>query len=195
MESKSPLFPKRVLLAGMSIHSVLISCKEKTARFMRTRSTLLCRLFKTIKKPSEIDASEYDLFFAAGGHGCLFDFPTATGLQAIFLAIWQKHGVVAAVCHGPCLFENARDSNGEYFLKGKNATGFTDEGEAILQLDQIMVKMNLKAPKHGIEANGGFYVQPADPWSSFTVTDGKFVTKVNPASASETTQKAIDALA
>ncbi|KAM9903275.1 hypothetical protein OXX69_007992 [Metschnikowia pulcherrima] len=150
---------------------------------------------KTIKKPSEIDASEYDLFFAAGGHGCLFDFPTATGLQAIFLAIWQKHGVVAAVCHGPCLFENARDSKGDYFLKGKKATGFTDEGEAILQLDQIMVDMNLKAPKHGIEANGGTYVQPADPWSSFTVTDGKFVTGVNPASASETTQKAIDALA
>ncbi|KAM9915696.1 hypothetical protein OXX59_010436, partial [Metschnikowia pulcherrima] len=39
---------------------------------------------KIIKKPSEIDASEYDLFFAAGGHGCLFDFPTATCLQAIF---------------------------------------------------------------------------------------------------------------
>ncbi|GEQ72333.1 hypothetical protein JCM33374_g6020 [Metschnikowia sp. JCM 33374] len=147
----------------------------------------------SVKKPSEVNPAEYDIFFAAGGHGALFDFPTASGLQALYLAIWEKNGVVAGVCHGPCIFENARGSDGEYFLKGKKATGFTDEGEAILKIDTIMEELKLKTPKAGVEAYGGTYVQPSDPWGSFTVTDGKFITGVNPASAVETAQKAIDA--
>ncbi|OBA24309.1 class I glutamine amidotransferase-like protein [Metschnikowia bicuspidata var. bicuspidata NRRL YB-4993] len=149
---------------------------------------------KNVKKASEVNPADYDIFFAAGGHGALFDFPKATDLQSLYLAIWEKNGVVAAVCHGPCIFENARGSDGEYFLKGKKATGFTDEGEVMMQLDQIMSNLKLKTPKAGLESCGATYVQPSDPWSSFTVTDGKFVTGVNPASAVETAQKALDAV-
>ena len=150
---------------------------------------------QTVKKASEVNPADYDIFFAAGGHGAAFDFPTATDLQKLYLVIWEKNGVVAGVCHGPCIFENARGSDGEYFLKGKKATGFTDEGEKIMKIDHIMTELKLKTPRQGIEACGGSYVQPPDAWGSFTVTDGKFITGVNPASAVETAEKALKALA
>jgi len=34
---------------------------------------------------------------------------------------------VAAVCHGPIALVNIKLSNGEYLVKGKTMTGFTNE--------------------------------------------------------------------
>lgn len=153
------------------------------------------KAIKTVEKASDINPDDYQIFFAAGGHGTLFDFPSAAGLQKLALAIYEKSGVVSAVCHGPCIFENFKKSDGEFFIKGKRATGFTDEGEVIMQLDLIMTEKKLKTPKAGIEACGGVYVQPPEPWGPFVEIDGRIVTGVNPASATQCAQEAIDALA
>ncbi len=37
--------------------------------------------------------------------------------------------VVAAVCHGPCGLVNVKDDKGEYIVKGKKVTGFTNKEE------------------------------------------------------------------
>lgn len=180
---------------GWDEHSLSDDFLGEDKKVYENPESSFMKAVKDVKKPSEVNPADYDIFFAAGGHGALFDFPKASGLQALFLAIWEKKGVVAGVCHGPCIFENARGSDGEYFLKGKKATGFTDEGEQILQIDSIMSNLNLLTPKAGLESFGATYVQPSDPWGSFTVVDGKFITGVNPASAVETAQKALDAIA
>lgn len=156
-------------------------------------SSTFSKAIAVVKKASDVNAEDYDLFFAAGGHGCIFDLPTASDLHEVAAKIWKKNGVVSAVCHGPAIFDNLL-VDGVPLIKGKKVTGFTDEGEKLLGLDGIMAEKKLETPRAAIEANGGIYVEPSDPWASFVVTDGKLVSGVNPASAAECAQKALEAL-
>lgn len=144
------------------------------------------------KKPEEVNAADYAIFFASAGHGAAYDYPRSKGLQRLAAEIYANNGVVAAVCHAPAIFDGLKELNGDLLVKGKKITGFTDEGEEILKVDHLMKKHHMKTVKEVADSNGAFYVQPADPWASFTVVDGRVVTGVNPASAHETTQKAID---
>lgn len=148
-----------------------------------------------IKKASEINASDYEIFFAAGGHGTCFDYPTAKGLQSIALDIYAtKSGVVAAVCHGPEIFDGLLDkTTGKPIIEGKKITGFTDEGERVLHIDKIMQLKNLKTVEQIAKELGATYVAPEGPWDDFSIVDGKIVTGVNPQSALSTATKTISA--
>lgn len=148
------------------------------------------KVLQGIKKPEEIDYKEYGILFAAGGHGTIFDFPNADKLHKITEDIYFNGGVIAAVCHGPLLFPGLKDRNGETLIKGKKVTGFTDEGEAALGLDVVIKALNKPLVKGaGIEV-GADYQEPPSAWGSYAVTDGRIVTGVNPASATETAEQA-----
>ncbi|CUM67946.1 uncharacterized protein PRCAT00005659001 [Priceomyces carsonii] len=148
-----------------------------------------------IKKASDVNADDYDIFFASAGHATMFDYPTAKNLKAIALKIWSKGGVVAAVCHGPAIFENFDDpKTGKPLIQGKTITGFTDEGEKILKVDEIMKKNHLLSIQDVAKKYGASYSAPKGPWDDYSITDGKLVTGVNPASAASTALKAIQQL-
>ncbi|CAL9735371.1 glutathione-independent glyoxalase Hsp31p [Monosporozyma servazzii] len=150
---------------------------------------------KKVKKASDINADDYKIFFAAAGHGSCFDFPTASGLQDLALKIYANGGVVAAVCHGPAIFAGLNDKKtGENIAKGKSLTGFTDEGEAIMNVDKIMKQKGVKTVCEIFKECGIKYMAPIGPWDNFSITDGKIVTGVNPASAGSTAKRSIIAL-
>ena len=44
-------------------------------------------------------------FFGSAGHGTLFDYPHAKDLQKIATTVYNKGGVVSAVCHGPAILK------------------------------------------------------------------------------------------
>lgn len=144
-----------------------------------------------VKKPSEVKAEDYKIFFASAGHGAAYDYPQAIALQKLVAQIYANSGVVSAVCHGPAIFDNLKTLGGRSFIEGKKITGFTDEGEEILNVAKIMEQKHMKTMKRVAEDNGATYVQPPDPWGSFCVVDGKLVTGVNPASAVETAEEAL----
>lgn len=150
---------------------------------------------KNIKKASDLDAKDYDIFFASAGHGSLIDYPKAKGLQKLAAGIYDKGGVVSAVCHGPAIFEDLIDlKTNEPLIKGKKITGFTDVGEDILNVTDIMKKENLLTIKQVAEKEGATYLEPEGPWANFAVTDGRLVTGVNPQSAVKTAEESIAAL-
>lgn len=146
------------------------------------------------KKPHELNAKNYELFFASAGHGAAYDYPRSPSLQKLVADIYGNNGVIAAVCHGPILFDRLKRNDGELLIANRKITGFTDEGEVLLNVDQVMKKMGMKTVKEVAESNGATYIEPNDPWGSFVVVDGRLVTGVNPSSAAETTQKAIDVM-
>ncbi|QLQ82242.1 hypothetical protein HG537_0G04970 [Torulaspora globosa] len=152
------------------------------------------KAIRNVKKPSELHVKDYQIFFASGGHGAAYDFPRSPHLQKLVAEVIANGGVIGAVCHGPAIFDNLKTLEGNIFIKGKKLTGFTDEGEEILNLDQIMKDKGMKTIKQVADTNGATYVQPADPWRSFVVVDGKLVTGVNPASAAETATKTVETL-
>lgn len=145
----------------------------------------------TVKKPSEVNAADYDIFFAAGGHGAAFDFPKAEGLHKLAADIYANGKVVSSVCHGPLIYDNWKDANGNLIVKGKKVTGFTDEGEKQLGANELLTKYGLLSPKQFADKAGAVYIEPPAPWDSFVVVDGNLVSGVNPASATETAEKAL----
>ncbi|KAI5949222.1 HSP31 [Candida theae] len=150
---------------------------------------------KNIKKASDLTNEKFDLFFASAGHATLFDYPKAKNLQKILIDTYLNGGVVAAVCHGPAIFENLEDPKTKQpFVKGKKITGFTDEGEEQLGLTKTIKDHGLLTIKQVAEKEGATYVPPKGPWDAFSVTDGKIVTGVNPQSAFATVRDAVVAV-
>lgn len=150
---------------------------------------------KNIKKASDVNSKDYDIFFASAGHGTLYDYPKAKYLQKIITDIYNNSGVVSTVCRGAIIFENLIDpKTNEPLIKGKKITGFTDIGEEILGVTEIRKKDNLPSVKQVAEKEGGVYIEPEGPWDTFTVVDGKIVTGANPQSAIKTAEGSIVAL-
>lgn len=150
---------------------------------------------KHVKKASDINASDYNIFFASAGHGTLFDYPKAKHLQDIASTIYSEGGVVAAVCHGPAIFDGLNDKKtNKPIIQGKSITGFTDIGEVILHVDQVMKQKGVLSVEDVAKKEGAKYLAPIGPWDDYSVTDGRIVTGVNPASAHSTAVRSINAL-
>ncbi|KAI5957425.1 hypothetical protein CANMA_004429 [Candida margitis] len=150
---------------------------------------------KNIKKASDLVDEKFHLFFASAGHATLFDYPKAKNLQNILLKTYLNGGVVAAVCHGPAIFENVENPETKQpLIKGKKVTGFTDKGEEELGLVDTIKKHHLSTIRQIAEKEGATYVEPKGPWGAFAVVDGKIVTGVNPQSAFATVRDAVVAL-
>lgn len=153
------------------------------------------KALREIKTPKNVNPKDYSIFFASAGHGTLFDYPVAKGLQNIASQIYKNGGVVAAVCHGPAIFDGMIDlDTSKPLIEGKSITGFTDIGEVILSVDTIMKEKNLLSIEDIAKKYGAKYLSPIGPWDDYSVTDGRVVTGVNPASAHSTAIRSIAAL-
>ncbi|EGA72489.1 Hsp33p, partial [Saccharomyces cerevisiae AWRI796] len=74
-----------------------------------TKNSAFNKALARIKTANEVNASDYKIFFASAGHGALFDYPKAKNLQDIASKIYANGGVIAAICHGPLLFDGLID--------------------------------------------------------------------------------------
>ncbi|KAG5365054.1 Glyoxalase 3 [Yarrowia sp. E02] len=140
---------------------------------------------------SDIDASNYGVFFACGGHGTLFDFVDAPILGKIAADIYATGGIVSAVCHGPAIFASIKDAEGKPIVAGKTVTGFTAEGEKEMGLSESITKYGKKLVPEIAEEAGAIYHAPPTPFQDFTITDERIVTGANPASALTTAEKVV----
>lgn len=75
---------------------------------------------------SELNGANYSAVFFAGGHGTMWDFRDSPDAQRIIREVYESHGIVSAVCHGPAALVDAKLSRGEYLVKGKNVAAFTN---------------------------------------------------------------------
>jgi putative intracellular protease/amidase len=138
----------------------------------------------------EVDGSRYDAIFFAGGHGTMWDFPDDPGFGRVARAVWEKGGVVAAVCHGPAALVNLRLSNGDYLVHGRDVSAFTNEEERAVKLDRV-VPFSLQDALEG----RGARVIPAPKWQRQVVVSGRLVTGQNPASAAAVADAVVSTLA
>jgi len=141
------------------------------------QAELVAKLDHTLR-PADVRPSDYSAILFAGGHGVMWDFPDATNLQAIAVAIYEQEGVVAAVCHGPAALVNLQLSNGAYLVAGKTVAAFTDDEEAAAGLTNV-VPFLLEST---LVARGAKH-QKAALWQENVAVDGRLITGQNPASA------------
>lgn len=131
------------------------------------------------KSMKDIDAARYDVIYFAGGHGTMWDFPDNESILNVTAAIWEKGGIVSAVCHGPSALVNVKLTDGKYLVEGRRINSFTNEEERAAGKDDI-VPFLLESR---LKERGAFYEKTA-PMECKVVVDGNLITGQNPVSAS-----------
>jgi putative intracellular protease/amidase len=128
--------------------------------------------------PDEVVAIDYDAVLYVGGHGTMWDFADNGVLSEIATSIYERGGVVAAVCHGPAGLVNVKLSDGTYLVAGRTMAAFTDAEERAVGLADV-VPFLLSSTL----ASRGAILHAADNFAANVVVDGRLVTGQNPASA------------
>jgi len=108
----------------------------------------------------------------------MWKLPDNAASIALIEAFVKADKPVSAVCHAPAAFVNVRGKVGEYLVKGRRVTGFTNEEEAALGLTEVVPFLLDDL----LKARSGVYSKVAD-WASYVQVDGRLVTGQNPASS------------
>lgn len=148
------------------------------------------RLLEKTARPDDIDATNLDAICFTGGHAVMWDFPDSAGLQAITRAIWERGGIVSAVCHGYCGLLNTRLSEGGLLVAARKVTGFSWNEEVLAGVARFM-PYNAEAE---MKRRGARYEKALLPFVSNVVVDGRLVTGQNPFSAKATAKQVVELL-
>ncbi len=149
---------------------------ETTKRF-RADAAAQAQLANT-KKLADVSADDFGAVFYPGGHGPMWDMPDNATSIALIEAFVKADKPVGAVCHAPVAFVNVRGKDGEYLVKGKRVTGFTNTEEAAVGLDHVVPFLL----EDRLKERGGVYSKSAD-FAPYVQVDGLLVTGQNPASS------------
>ncbi len=134
----------------------------------------------------EVEPSEFDAVFFAGGHGTMWDFPGSPSVRSVAESIYRDGGVVAAVCHGPAALVSLRNPDGTPVVRGKRVATFTDSEEDAVGLTEA-VPFLLESRLRELGAR----VQVAPDFEENVVVDRRLVTGQNPASAEGTARATV----
>jgi putative intracellular protease/amidase len=127
---------------------------------------------------ADVDTSELDAVLFVGGHGTMWDFPDDPDVHRVIREIYERGGLVAAVCHGPAALVNATLSDGGYLVEGKRVAAFTvGEEEAVGLRDTVPFLLSEE-----LEGKGAIHVAAAN-FTAHVEVDGRLITGQNPASA------------
>lgn len=137
------------------------------------------------KKLADMKAEDFDSVFYPGGHGPLWDLAVDENSINLIETFVKQDKPVAFVCHSPAALKNVK-IDGEYLVKGKTVTGFTNTEEEAVGLTDVVPFL----VEDALIANGGNYEKAAD-WESFVVEDGLLITGQNPASSEAAAKRLI----
>ena len=84
----------------ISLTPLFLSGSER-AILNNPKHPFMVKIKSQLKKTSDLKKEDYGFFFASAGHSALYDYPKAKALQATAADIWDRGGVVGAVCDGP----------------------------------------------------------------------------------------------
>jgi len=135
---------------------------------------------------ASVNADDYDAVFYPGGHGPLWDLTDNTDSITLIENFLAANKPVAAVCHATAAFLNVKDAAGEYVVKGKGITGFSNSEEAAVQLSEIVPFLL----EDELVKRGGDYQKVAD-WNAFAIQDGLLISGQNPQSSELAAQKLV----
>ena len=151
----------------------------------------MSRLKNTLR-PEDVDASNYDAIFFAGGGAAMFGVHDNPKIQALAIGIYEKNnGLVAAVCHGTAGIANLKLSNGEYLVKGKKINGFPDIFE---DKESAYFKSFPFSIQEQIEKNGGQFLYSEKGWDGYLQEDERVITGQDPHSARAVAAKVVQSL-
>jgi len=161
---------------------------DSTRRFEKDSDAQL--QLKNTKVLATLNETDYDAVFYPGGHGPLWDLTDNSDSISLIEAFLAANKPVAAVCHATAALLNVKTSGGQFMVKGKVISGFTNSEEEAVQLtDVVPFLLEDELVKRGAE-----YQKGAD-WAAFAVQDGLIISGQNPASSELVAEKLMKQLA
>ncbi len=119
----------------------------------------------------------------------MWDLPDDRAFSRASAAIYERGGVVAAVCHGPAALVNVRLSDGRPLVQGRQVSAFTNAEERAVGLDAVVpFSLQDKLTERGAEHVG------APMWQKNVVVSDRLVTGQNPASSSAVAEAVVATL-
>ena len=152
------------------------------------KDTAVLAKLKNTKKLKDVNQADYDAVFYPGGHGPLWDLAEDKTSIALIEAFYTNKKPVAFVCHSPGALKNVK-VNGEFLVKGKKVTGFSNSEEEAVGLTKVVPFLLEDA----LQSNGATYSKEGD-WQPYAVEDGLLITGQNPASSTLVAQKLLQQL-
>lgn len=141
------------------------------------------------KKLSDVNIHDFDAVFYPGGHGPLWDLAEDADSIKLLEEANQAGKVIGAVCHAPAIFRRPESPNGDYFVRGRAVTGFTNSEEEAVGLTNVVPFL----VEDMLKDNGGNYSR-GDDWAPYIVVDGNLITGQNPASSEGAAKAVLQAL-
>ena len=126
----------------------------------------------------DVKADEFDGVFYPGGHGPLWDLSDNADSKALIEATLQTGKPVAAVCHAPIVLKDVKDTNGDFYIKGRPVTGFSNTEEDVVGLTEVVPYL----VEDELVKNGGEFSKKGD-FEPYVVESGHLITGQNPPSS------------
>ncbi|WP_026941522.1 type 1 glutamine amidotransferase domain-containing protein [Hellea balneolensis] len=160
----------------MSYRFMIITDADKRSR---KDNVFQSKVTKSLKIDN-IDFTQYDVIFLAGGWGAAYDLGQSDVLaEKISTAYYESDAVMGGVCHGPLGLINAKDKDGGLLIAGRKMSGVTDK-----QIKELKIDFTPLHPEESLRAAGAKFeasTASKDLFATHTVVDdeGRFVTGQN----------------
>jgi putative intracellular protease/amidase len=105
-------------------------------------------------KIDDVDMSQYDVVFIAGGWGAAYDLAQSEVLaEQISNAYYNnKQAIIGSVCHGALGLVKAKDKQGNLLITGRKMTGVTDK-----QIKQLGIEITPLHPETELRKAGAIF--------------------------------------
>jgi putative intracellular protease/amidase len=134
----------------------------------------------------DVNFSNYDLIFMAGGWGAAYDLGTSVVLGEKLTQANAVNKVLGSVCHGALGFVQAKEVNGDPLVKGKEITAVTDK--QVHELKITITPMHPETELRKLGANFKSNTAFKDVFANLVLVDGNIVTGQNQNAGAETAQ-------
>lgn len=141
-------------------------------------------------RPDQIDPARYRAVYYVGGSNAIYGVPEHPLLQHIAMQVYERNGVISAVCHGTAGIVNLKLPNGQALVAGKRITGFPEEHE---DRDAAYFKEFPFLIRKTVESRGGSF-HAVDGDRPHIEVDGRVVTGQNYASAKPVAEAVVELL-
>jgi arylsulfatase A-like enzyme/putative intracellular protease/amidase len=125
----------------------------------------------------DLDMSDYDIVYLAGGWGAAFDLGTSEDVAAKITDANALGLVLGGVCHGPLGLVEATGTDGRPLVEGRRVTAVTDK-----QVRELGIEGTPQHPETELRRVGADFESNTrfrDPLANHWVVDGNLVTGQN----------------
>ena len=172
-----------------------ISATPETKRFLQD-SIFQAKVEKSIKI-DDVDFTDYDIIFLAGGWGAAYDLGYSPVLAKKISEAYYADSkpVIGGVCHGVLGLINAKDRDGNLLIAGRAMTGVSDK-----QIKELKIEITPQHPETELRKAGTLYESQTafrDMFATHVVVDKeqRFVTGQNQNSSTATAHKMMQVIA